>query len=254
MRRSTSAGLFTSPIGIGGFWTPYNWNVSPSWASNAAPFYFAGARVVQKLPAHFGLQAWVVNGWQTIGDANDAPSYIAGLTWDRGPWSAAHFTYFGPDGDDLSPRAWRVHTDTFATWDNGRVGVAAAWDVGRERRTDLPGEPVQSWMGGGLFAHGLVRHGKRVTVDVAGRPDAWFDSGGRIYGVPQWLISGTGTVTVGLFEILMLRTEYRYDRSTATNGFFYAGNATTPGSPNLARSQHTFFFNVVAVFERSVGG
>lgn len=246
------AGLFGSPIGIGGFWTPLNDNVSPSWESNAAPFYFAGARVLQDLPAGFGLQAWIVNGWQTLGDANKAPSYLLGATWARddlrtGSWNANAFAYFGPDGDDLSPEAWRWHLDANAGWEGPRGGVAAVWDYGQERRTDLPGEPIHAWSGGGVFTHLRVYDGKRVDVDLAARPDAWYERGDRIYGVDQWLLSGTATAGVFLWDHLRVRIEYRYDHSTAEGGFFYRRDATADDSTALASNQHTVFFNVAGV-------
>lgn len=249
------AGLFASPIGIGGFWSPFNANVTPSWASNAAPFYFAGLRVQQDLPAGFGLQAWLVNGWQTLADANGAPSGLVGATWDHhapsGSWYAAGFVYFGPDDIDLSADAWRVHTDGQVGWRGRRLGVAAVWDYGRERVTALPDAPVQWWTGGGLFVDGRAYEGRRVDVDVAIRPEAWRDRGGRIYGVDQWLLSGTGTFAVRFFDVLLLRAEYRYDRSTADGGFFYRADATSPDAPGLASDQHTVFFNVAGVFAHS---
>ena len=247
------AGLFSSPIGIGGFWTPFNTNVSPSWESNAAPFYLAGARILQDLPAGFGLQAWVLNGWQTMGDANKAPSYLAGLTWASSKWNANGFVFFGPEGQDLSPDAWRVHADFNGGYEGERFGIAAVWDYGQEKVTALPDSPVQTWTGGGLFTHVLVHDGKVADVDLSLRPDAWHEQGDRIYGVSQWLVSGTATTGVFLWEHLRVRTEYRYDYSTAEDGFFYQGLATYDGSPNLARSQHTIFLNVAGVLVHDFG-
>lgn len=249
------AGLFASPIGIGGFWSRFNWNYSPSWESNAAPFYLAGARVLQDLPAGFGAQAWVVNGWQTVGDNNKAPSYLAGLTWDhsgqRGDWNAAQFVYFGPDDVDLSPRAWRVHSDSQVTWNGPRAGVGLVWDYGQERVTSLPEDPTHMWTGGGLFVHGLVHDGRKVDVDIAARPDAWFDRDGRIYGASTWLLSGTGTLNVTLFDHLLARAEYRFDHATADAGFFYRGAATSDENPSLAQDQHTVFVSLAGYFEHA---
>ncbi|MCR9165195.1 MAG: outer membrane beta-barrel protein [Nannocystaceae bacterium] len=252
------AGLFSSPIGIGGFWTPFNANVSPTWESNAAPFYLAGARVMQDLPKGFGLQAWVINGWQTIGDANGAPSYLAGATWARddlrsGAWNANAFVFFGPEGDDLSADAWRTHADANVGWRGERLGVAAVWDYGQETRTDLAGSPVHAWSGGGLFIDGVAYDGKSVDVELAARPDAWYERGDRIYGVDQWLLSGTATAGVFLWDHLRVRVEYRYDRSTADAGFFYRGASTSDTSPTLASEQHTIFLNAAGVLQHSFG-
>lgn len=246
------AGLFQSPIGIGGFWSPLNWNYSPSWESNAAPFYLAGARVIQDLPAGLTAQAWLVNGWQTVGDVNKAPAYLAGLSWDHegqaGSWNVAQFVYFGPDDADLSPRAWRVHSDTQATWQGRRAGVGVVWDYGQERVTALLDDPTHVWTGGGVFTHFLVHDSERVDIDVALRPDAWLDRDGRIYGAQTWLVSGTGTLNVTFFDHLLARLEYRHDRSLS-NGFFFAGDATSSDSPRLASEQHTIFFSLAGQFE-----
>ena len=241
------AGLFGSPIGIGGFWTPLNTNLSPSWESNGAPFYFAGARVLQDLPAGFGAQAWIVNGWQTLGEANSAPSYLAGLTWASERWNANGFVYFGPDTVDTSPEAWRVHADANGGYDGEVVGVSAVWDYGQERRTDLPGEPVHVWTGGGVFSRFTVHRGKVADVELSLRPDAWYEDGGSIYGADHWLLSGTATAGVFLWRHLRIRAEYRYDHSTADGGFFYRGGAVTPDGPGLSNRQHTIFFNVAGV-------
>ena len=69
----------------------------------------------------------------------------------------------------------------------------------------------------------------------------------------QWLVSGTATAGVFLWEHLRVRAEYRYDYSTAANGFFYRGTATNDGSPYLAQSQHTVFLNVAGVLVHDFG-
>lgn len=248
------AGLFSSPIGIGGYWSRFNWNYSPSWESNAAPFYLAGARILQSLPAGFGLEAWVINGWQTIADANAAPSYLAGLTWAGQGFSVAQYVYFGPDQADISPASWRVHSDTFVMYERPRFGVGVVWDYGQER-IDPPMEPsrINRWTGGGLFVHGLAVDREHVELDLALRPDAWYEDGDSIYGVSQWLISGTATVSLRLFDAIMVRAEYRYDRSTAEDGFFFRGEAIAPGDDGLAQDQHTVFLNLTGYFERNFG-
>lgn len=248
------AGLFASPIGIGGFWSRTNWNYSPSWESNAAPFYLAGARILQTLPAGFGLEAWVVNGWQTIGDANAAPSYLAGLTWSGSDVSVAQYVYFGPDQADLSPASWRVHSDTFVMWERPRFGVGVVWDYGQERiEAEMEPARINRWTGGGVFVHGLAVDREHFELDLALRPDAWYEDGDSIYGVSQWLVSGTATVNLRLFDAVLVRVEYRYDRSTADDGFFFRGEAIAPGDEGLANDQHTVFLNLTGYFERSFG-
>lgn len=238
-------GIMAAPFGIGSLWSKDNWNYSPSWMANGSPYYLAGAAVRQPLPAGFGLYGWVINGWQTVGDANRAPSYLTGLTWGRGDLSAATAVLFGPETADLSPRAWRMLSDTTLAWNTERIGVAGIVDVGRERVTTLPSESVALWVGTGVFVRGRPWQARRAALELSARPEAFWDRDGRIYGISQTLASATGTVGLELFSRLLLRLEYRYDHSTARGGFFYAGQSTNPSASGLAREQHTVFFSLV---------
>lgn len=252
-RRGTEigAGLFASPLGIGGFWSKDNWNYSASWESRAAAFYFAGVRVAQKLPRGFGIEGWLVNGFQTSADVNRAPSYIAGMTWAKPGWNVANYVYFGPDDIDLAPRAWRMLVSSQLTYTRERFGVAAVWDVGRERLTAAAGAPVALWTGGALFVRGRVLSRERAALDLAARPGAFLDRDRRLFGAQGWLLSGTATATLHVLQYLLPRVEYRYDHYVGVGGFFYRGDAVTDADPRLARSQHTVYFSLVGMFEHA---
>ena len=246
------AGLFASPLGIGGFWTKDNWNYTLSWESNAAPFYLAGGRVRQDVKVGT-LEAWVVNGWQTVADANDAPSVLLGGNLGKRGFTVAPWIYFGPERADTSPEAFRVLADLALTYDSPAWGFAAVWDVGQERRTDLAGAPRDLWAAMALFARvRLVQRGP-AELDLAVRPEAFWDPDGAMFGARGWLYAGTVTATLDLFRALQLRLEYRYDRATTPGGFFFRGIRTTPGAPELAGDQHTIFLAAVAHFEGRFG-
>ena len=239
------AGLMGAPMGLEAFWPHRNAHQTVSWTANGTPFYLMGGNIQQELPAGFGIFAWVVNGWQTMADLNSAPSYVTGVTWSpRDELSAGATLFFGPEDVDISPEAWRVHGDANVSWSGERLGLAAVWDAGRERLTTLPDAPVALWTGGGLFARGTVVSRENVKLDLAARPEAWWDRDGRIYGVSQWLISATGTVSLHLYDHLTVRTEYRYDHSTATEGFFYRRTSTASDSPDLANNQHVVLLSL----------
>jgi hypothetical protein len=209
-----------------------------------------GLRVDQELPADVHVFGWLVNGWQTIADVNRAPSYIVGANWaPTDGLLAASMVYFGPENADISPRAWRVHSDSFVQYAAERWGIAALWDYGQEKRTREPGEPVFVWTGGALFVHGSPLVRDRVVVDIAARPDFWWDRDGVIFGTRGWLLSGAAQVSADLFDVVLVRVEYRYDRATDDAGFFYRDDAITNDAPGLAHDQHTVFFNVSGHFE-----
>ncbi|MEM7153937.1 MAG: outer membrane beta-barrel protein [Myxococcota bacterium] len=246
------AGLLPAPMGLEAFWPNRNSHQTVSWTANGTPFYLMGAQVKQELPAGFEVFGWVVNGWQTMADLNSVPSYVAGLSWSpRDELSASAALYFGPDDVDISPEAWRVHGDANIAWNGKRLGLAAVWDAGRERLTTMPGSPVALWTGGGLFARGTVVSRKNVGLDLAARPEAWWDRDGRIYGVPQWLVSATGTASLHLFDHLTVRTEYRYDHSTAPEGFFYRRDAIADDADGLARHQHIVLLSLAGYFRHA---
>ena len=258
-----AAGVFESPMGIGSFWTFRNWNYTTTWESNLVPYYLAGAKIVQPLPRGFELAGWVVNGFQSYADLNAAPSGLVTLTWARGPTpvdtprtgetalTISTQVYFGPEGPatiGLGPKDWLVYWDTWAVYDfDDHFSLAAVWDVG----VDRPGRADDSslYTGGALFARGTVYEGERSHLDLALRPEASWDRDGRFFGVDQWLIAGTGTATLFLFDHVLLRAEYRFDHSTAPQGFFYRREFTSDQSPGLARNQHTVFLSLAAIWD-----
>jgi len=254
-RRGTeiSAGMHLSPIGIGIHWTPYNWNYSPSWELDGVPYYLAGLKIVRPLGDRHGVQLWVVNGWQTLADANKAPSLMLGYTFTPSPrFVVAEYLYGGPETADMRMGAWRLLSDTQFTYNTERFGIAGLFDIASERRNDRPGRPTDLWIAAALSTRWRVL-GKRRTWDMAARPELFWDRDGRIYGVRQMLLAGTLTSDVRITENLLLRVEYRYDRSTSPAGFFYRGAAITDDAKGLGRDQHTAFFAVAGVFAHRFG-
>ena len=256
-RRGTeiSAGMHLSPVGIGIHWTPFNWNYSVSWELDAVPYYLAGLKVVHPINERHGVQLWVVNGWQTLADTNKVPSLMLGYTYTPNPrFNLAEFAYFGPDQADVRMAAWRMYSDTQFTYNVERFGVGGLFDVGGERLTELPGRPMTLWMTAALFTRWRVL-GQKRTWDMAARPEVYWDRDGRIYGViNNMLVGATYTNAVRLTENLLVRVEYRYDRSSAPGGYFYRGAAIHDGTPPFARDQHTVFLAVAGVFAQRFGG
>lgn len=251
-----AAGVFEGPMGIGSFWTRHNWNYTTTWESNIVPYFLAGAKVVQPLPAGFEISGWVLNGFQSYADLNSAPSGLVTLTWAQGPTPVSSprtgdtaltlstQVYFGPEGTSLAPKDWLVYWDTWAIYDfDSHFSLAAVWDVAVDR-AGRSAEQQSLYTGGALFARGTVFEGKHAVVDLAVRPEASNDRDGRFFGVDQWLISGTATASLRLYDHLLLRTEYRFDHSTASNGFFYEHGRGSDDAIGLASDQHTVFLSL----------
>ena len=248
-----SAGVLLSPIGVGIHWSPYNWNYTPSWQLDSVPYYLAGLRVAHPISAKHGVQLWVVNGWQTAADNNKAPSLMLGYTYTPSSRLAfAQYAYSGPENADMRLAAWRLFSDSQVTYNTDRFGISGVFDLGAERRTDLPGKPWNLWSTAALFTRWRVL-GDRRTWDMGLRPEWFWDRDGRMFGVRQHLLAGTYTNDVRLAENLLLRVEYRYDRSISEGGFFYRGPAITSDATGLGFDQHAVFFAIAGVFAHRFG-
>lgn len=254
-----SAGMHVSPVGVGIHWSPFNWNYTVSWELNSVPYYLMGVRVAHPLSEKHGVQAWVVNGWQTLADNNKAPSFMLGYTFTPSPrFALAEYAYFGPENSDVKLQAWRMFSDTQFTWSVEKFGVGGLYDVGVERRTDLPTRPWHVWMTAALFTRWQLWASKpraawqQRSWEMAARPEWFWDRDGRMFGVPQHLVAMTFTNDVRVLESLTLRVEYRYDRSSNERGFFYRGGAVTDDAV-LGRDQHTVFFAVAGVLAHRFG-
>lgn len=237
-------GLMVSPLGIGGFWLHENWNYTVSWESNVVPYYLMGGHIRQALPHGLRLDGWLVNGFQIIGETNRVPSGIVALSWANDDVEANQFLYFGPEHVDENPEAWRVHSTSQFVWDVDRFGLGAVWDVGSEKRTDLLGEPHHLWTGGAAFFRAKVFELGPSRLDAAIRPEAWWDRDGVMFGVEQWLASGTATLALDLWSHFLIKTEYRYDHSTADEGFWYRGQGQS-----LSTDQHAVWLAFAGYFE-----
>lgn len=247
-------GLQLSPVGIGVHWSPFNWNYTVTWQLNSVPYYLSGLKLAQTIRERHQVQLWVVNGWQLLADNNKAPSVMLGYTFTASDkFNFGEYVWFGPEQADMRPNAWRLFSDTQFTYNTERFGVGGLFDVGADPRTDLPLKPWHMWMNGAVFTRWRVL-GKERTWDMAARPEFFWDRDGRMFGVPQTLVSATFTNNFRVFNNLLLRLEYRWDHSFGANGFFYRGPAIMDGGPGLARDQHTVFFAVAGVFAHRFGG
>ena len=91
-----------------------------------------------------------------------------------------------------------------------------------------------------------MHEGKHTVLDLALRPEASWDRDGRFFGVDQWLVSGTATASLWIYDHLLLRAEYRYDLATGADGFFYRREHGSDDALGLAGDQHTVFLALTA--------
>lgn len=107
------AGMFMSYIGLESYLLAENWNYSRSMVCEATPFYFHGVRAQYFPTPKVKIEPWLMNGWQTYGKWNFAPSTGLAIRWN--PTEAigvmANF-YVGTDTRGISDRVRFHHDDS----------------------------------------------------------------------------------------------------------------------------------------------
>jgi hypothetical protein len=248
-----AAGLMVAPTHFGSFWTKDNWHASITWGYQSVPFFLTGIRVWQPITKRLGVGAWLTTGYGTMGDVNKAPSGLVNLVFSPiENLSLIQNVYAGPEDVDMRPEAWRVLVDSQIVYNTHRWGIAIVGDYGRERLTFRPDRAVAHWANGMISARWHVL-GDKHKWGMAIRPECFWDHNGRIFGAPDqdhWMFGGTFTNDLRLFDALLVRMEYRYDRSTAARGYWYRHGAITDDAAGLAHEQYTLIFSLGGYFER----
>lgn len=249
-----AVGVFSTPIAYFSFWSKDNWTFSTPWQLNGVPYVLMGGRISQPIGKKLVAQLWINNGWQTYSDVNRLPSEMLGVNYTPiDGLLLSQWVYFGPEDVDNRPRAWRLLSDTYVVYDVGKWAIAAIFDVGRERLTGIALEPVALWSSGTLSARGRVWTSRRERVkwDMSARAEAFWDRDGRMFGIDQLMWSGVYGNTVNLFDHVLLRLEYRYDRSSSRSGYFYRGAAVHDDDDGLGHDQHSLFFALTGYFDHA---
>jgi hypothetical protein len=220
-------GVFSSHIGFESFQSNLNWNYTRGWLGELVPWYQTGVRATDAAPFLKGLtlQAHVLNGWQIIGDNNDAKSYGAQISYSNDALTATLNGWAGPELPKDNDH-WRFYVDSVVMvkpvpW----LAIAASADVGTQQ---LPGNSSATWWVGGVYA----RVNPLDWLAVAGRVEHVDDPQNGITGTAQAMNEGTLTVEFMPTTKLSLKLEGRFDQSSAA--VFSAGNGQTSRTEVLA--------------------
>jgi len=110
---NVEAGIFMSYIGLESYLLAENWNYTRSMSCEATPFYFHGARAQLFTSDRVKIEPWLMNGWQSYGKWNYAPSGGVALRWIPEEWLslAANF-YIGTDTKNVAERVRFHHDDS----------------------------------------------------------------------------------------------------------------------------------------------
>lgn len=241
-----TAGLFQGYPGYESYHAIDNLNYTRSYLTDTVPYFLLGAKTAYSYSEKLDLNFFLVSGYNYLAKPNDIPSLGLQMVW-REP-SEITFTqniYYGSDQKKTDLEFWRFFSNSIFEWKRGPNTVAVSFDVGSEKQADSIDSPRYQWLAGALwFGHHLGG-----PWNVALRPEVYWDKDGLITGARQVIQAFTATLKYRIspftFGKLAANIEYRYDRSTGSEGGFYSGSDN-----RLVPDQHLLIIALTCSFGR----
>lgn len=202
------AGIFPSHIGFESFYSKDNWNYTRGWLGEFSPYYQAGVHASYRFNDQWSGEVHVLNGWQIIGENNDAKAIGGRIAYAGDRLTTSFNTFDGPELPNDNTH-WRHFGDLIAQYKfTPAFTVGGSIDRGHQ---DLPDHASANWLGIGVLAH-YVRSERRA---FAFRLERFNDPENGISGAPQKLTEATLTYEYRPAADLILKIEGRRDHSTA---------------------------------------
>lgn len=206
-RLTLKAGVYPSHIGFEGFFSKDNWNYTRSWLGEFSPYYQTGVNAAYQFDDRWSGELHLLNGWQIIGENNDAKAVGARIAYSNDRLSASLNTFSGPElanNDD----DWRHFGDMLVVWKaTPRLSVGASLDRGHQ---EMPEADAADWTGVGGYMRYVINERGAIAIRV----EQFDDPDNGISGTAQKLREGTLTFEYRPVEKLILKLEARHDRST----------------------------------------
>jgi Putative beta-barrel porin-2, OmpL-like. bbp2 len=238
-------GVFPSYMGMESYLTQENWNYTHPFVSDFTPYYFYGGRAQMYLASDVKLELWLVNGWQTYGQWQEAKSGGYLLNWRPSErFLLANVVYVGQT-EATDSGAIRYYTDNYAQlqyykskdgfFSSSAVCVVA--DVGYQERSLAPS--------GGMTGYSLT-HRTEFGGDWALtlRGDLYYDPTravtnnlpiGSPYPMPDGKASFLGggfTATVDYLPSPWLLARLEYAHRASNVPFFSGPDGITGNGPD----------------------
>jgi hypothetical protein len=236
-----TGGLIPGHIGYESFQAYGNPTYTRIYGVDYVPYFEWGVSAEYPVDASVRGKLLVVNGWDYLASPNNLPSYGAQLQWDVDDesWLRGN-VFYGPEQEATSLEFWRFAGEAVGQWRFGDLLLIGNLGWGTEKQAPLEGNPRHDWAWGSLW----------VTWQPIGRPwsaglrpEFFRDEDGLQSGARQTIGAFTATLqyrmeTVRL-NLLSVRAEYRFDRSTGPGGGYYRG-----ASNELVPDQHLFIIAI----------
>jgi hypothetical protein len=234
-------GLIPGHIGYESFQAIDNPTYTRVYGVDYVPYFEWGISAEYPYDGSVRGKLLVVNGWNYLESPNSVPSYGAQFEWDvdEASWLRGNF-FYGPEQDDTALEFWRFAAEAVGQWDIGAFQLVGNLGWGTEKQAALAGNPRYDWVWGALW---LMWQPEDQPWSAGVRPEFFRDEDGLQTGARQTFGAVTATLqyrmTTVRLNVLSLRAEYRFDRSTGAEGGFYkgAGNMLVP-------NQHLFILAV----------
>jgi len=91
-----------------------NWNYTHPFVSDFTPYYFYGGRAQMYLTSNVKLELWVVNGWQTYGQWQEAKSGGYLINWRPSERVVLANIVYAGQTEETDSGAIRYYTDNYA--------------------------------------------------------------------------------------------------------------------------------------------
>lgn len=248
---NVEAGIFMSYIGLESYLLAENWNYNRSLVCDHTPFYFQGARAQIYTSTKVKIEPWLMNGWQTYGKWNNAPSLGTQVRWSPSEAITIFGNFYGGTDTRGQEDRVRLHHDhsvvaryfndpgssfisKAAISLNNHLGIESG---GRDAAgSKLPG-PADAHMVGSSLVHRVWFSKDHLAMSVRGElmsnptsylaqfPPPGFASGAGTKPLQAWGLTGTFDVLPS--DTFALRFEGIYRRSNVPY-FAGSGGTTSP--------------------------
>lgn len=221
---------------------PDGWNnhFSNSWLFTYGPYTHSGLRAVYTFNEKLNVLGMVANGWDNNVDTNNGKSF--GTTVNYTPLSNVALTFNwigGPEAQPNNPsndKNWRHLFEvagTIGLTDKLRLTIDTISGHDENNSAITPGQDANWWS----FV-GYLRYDYNKWFSLNFRGETFDDTDGNRTGVRQHLWGTTFTPEFRLNRHLVMRPEFRHDKS----------NVMSFGVNNRKDTQDTFAVNALFFF------
>ena len=236
-----TGGLIPGHIGYENFAAVGNPAYTRVYGVDYVPYFEFGVSAEYPIAAAFRGKLLVVNGWDYLASPNNLPSYGVQLQrdFDDESWLRANF-FYGPEQEDTALEFWRLAAEAVGEWRVGDFLLIGNLGWGTEKQAILAGNPRHDWAWAALWVNWQPED---QPWSAGLRPELFRDEAGLQTGARQTIGAVTATLQYRLqpvkLNVLSVRAEYRFDRSTGPEGGFYKGPDNL-----LVPNQHLFILAV----------